>query len=345
MKKLTFRGDTFTIGKQLGQAGHTAWHQELTLTPLWQTVTALKDSAQAQVMAAAVKQHYPDIWLEIEGLACGLEADTDEVFAWNCRGDLVRSTSDGCTTLAGRNEHDDIVIAHNEDGFPQLRDACFLAEVIPDQGVSYLSFAYPGSLCGHTFSVNQYGIVNTVNNIRAIERPEGLPRQVLARAALNAVSLDQAVAVLTSPDRAGAFHHMLASAGDSRIFSIEATGTGCSILPLKVSTGHANHLVHPQQQATEQVITDSSAARQQVIEALLATDETLSAKRSLMILSDQSQEALPVYRLAADDPDQENTLATALFELSDEGVSWSVYGKDRQQPVLKGNILRGSATI
>lgn len=345
MKKLTFRGDLFTIGKQLGQAGYSAWHQELALTPLWQTVTALKDSVQAQAMAAAVKQHYPDIWLEIEGLACGLAADTDEVFAWNCRGDLVRSTSDGCTTLAGRNEHDDIVIAHNEDGFPQLRDACFLAEVIPDQGVSYLSFAYPGSLCGHTFSVNQYGIVNTVNNIRAVERPEGLPRQVLARAALNAVSLDQAVAVLTSPDRAGAFHHMLASAGDSRIFSIEATGTGCSILPLKVRTGHANHLVHPQQQMTGQVITDSSAARQQVIEALLATDEALSAKRSLMILSDQSQEALPVYRLAADDPDQENTLATALFELSDEGVSWSVYGKDRQHPVLEGNILRGSATI
>ena len=343
MKKLTFRGDTFTVGKQLGQAGKSAWHQELTQTALWQTVMSLKDSVQAKAMAAAVKQHYPEIWLEIEGLACGLAAETDEVFAWNCRGDLVRSTSDGCTTLAGRDADDNILIAHNEDGFPQLREACFLAEVIPDQGVSYLSFAYPGSLCGHTFSVNQYGIVNTVNNIRAVERPEGLPRQVLARAALNAASLDQAVAVLTSPARAGAFHHMLASAGDSRIFSIEATGSGSSVLPLKTSIGHANHLVHPQQRETEQVITDSSASRQQVIDTLLSTHTTLSAKRSLMILSDQSQEELPVYRLAADDPDQENTLATALFELSDEGVSWSVYGKDRQSPVLQGKVLRATA--
>lgn len=337
MKTLTLRGDAFAIGEQLGQAGHSAWHQTLTATSLWQTVIALKDSPQARSMAAAVEQHYPLIWQELAGLASGLQAPFDEVFAWNCRGDLVRSTSDGCTTLSGRDEQGRRLIAHNEDGFPQLKDECFIAQVFPDQGAAYLSFAYPGSLCGHTLSVNQYGVVNTVNNIRAAERPAGIPRQVLARDALNASDLDDAVARLTAPSRAGAFHHTLGCVGDPRLFTVEATGQQCSVLEVTQSYGHANHLVHPSQRQAAQVITDSSAARQRVIDAQLAGKPVLSEKLCVQVLSDTSERSLPVYRQDADDPDQENTLASVVFVIDDQGVRWSLYRDNRQQPELSGN--------
>ncbi|MBR7381941.1 acyl-CoA--6-aminopenicillanic acid acyl-transferase, partial [Klebsiella pneumoniae] len=79
------------------------------------------------------------------------------------------------------------------------------------------SFAYPGSLCGHTFAVNEKGIVNTVNNIRAVHRPDGMPRQILARASLNATTLEEAVTLLSATPRAGAFHHTLGQMGDSRL--------------------------------------------------------------------------------------------------------------------------------
>ncbi len=127
----------------------------------------------------------------------GGQAPVDEVFAWNCRGDLVRSTSDGCTT-AGISAEGELIIAHNEDGFPQLRGDCAIVHVTPDVGLAFTSFAYPGSLCGHTFAVNEKGIVNTVNNIRAVHRPEGMPRQILARASLNATTLDEAITLLTA---------------------------------------------------------------------------------------------------------------------------------------------------
>jgi hypothetical protein len=83
--------------------------------------------------------------------------------------------------------------------------------------------------------VNEKGIVNTVNNIRAVHRPQGLPRQILARASLNANTLDEAIAILTGQPR-GAFHHMLGQMGDTRLFSVEATGRGCSVLPLTTRT-------------------------------------------------------------------------------------------------------------
>ena len=120
----------------------------------------LQASPETRLMRAEVQRHYPHIWQELEGLAQGLEATVDQVFAWNCRGDLVRSTSDGCTTVAGVNAAGERIIAHNEDGFPQLRDECLLATITPSRGLSFTSFAYPGSICGHTFAVNEKGIVN-----------------------------------------------------------------------------------------------------------------------------------------------------------------------------------------
>ncbi|WP_058972930.1 C45 family autoproteolytic acyltransferase/hydolase [Type-D symbiont of Plautia stali] len=338
MKKLAIRGSAFAVGQQLGEFGRTAWHQKLTQTALWQTVIAMKDAPQTVNMRQQVEAQYPLIWQELVGLAEGLQAPIDEVFAWNCRGDLVRSTSDGCTTVAGKGANGELIIAHNEDGFPQLRDDCAIVSITPDAGLAFTSFAYPGSICGHTVAVNEKGVVNTVNNIRALHRPDGMPRQILARAALNATTLDEAIAILTTEPRAGAFHHTLGQMGDSRLFSVEATGSGCSVMPLTGIFAHANHLIHPQLAAVEQVITASSGSRQQRLIEWQETQTQLDGVAAKAILSDQHDAVLPIYRLSPQDPDDENTLATALFTLHAEQVDWQIFTLDRDEPELNGTI-------
>lgn len=335
MKKIDIRGSAFAVGQALGAFGREAWHAKLTQTALWQTVTAMKDAEQTRSMRSLVQSQYPLIWQELEGLAEGLEASFDEVFAWNCRGDLVRSTSDGCTTVAGSTAEGELIIAHNEDGFPQLRHDCAIVSITPDDGLAFTSFAYPGSICGHTFAVNEKGVVNTVNNIRALHRPRGIPRQVLARAALNAATLDEAISILTTVPRAGAFHHTVGQMGDRRLFSVEATGTGCSVMPLREVFAHANHLIHPELDAVEQVITDSSRSRQQRLNAWMETQSHLDGAAALDILSDHHDPALPIYRLSPQDPDEENTLATAVFTLSTSDIKWQIFTHDRQKPALE----------
>ncbi|EMM1611511.1 acyl-CoA--6-aminopenicillanic acid acyl-transferase [Raoultella ornithinolytica] len=338
MKKITISGSSFAVGQRLGEFGRDAWHQKLVHIPLWQTVIGMKDSAQTRAMRTLVEQQFPLIWQELTGMAAGLQAPVDEVFAWNCRGDLVRSTSDGCTTVVGESREGERVIAHNEDGFPQLRDDCAWVSISPTEGMAFSSFAYPGSLCGHTFAVNAMGIVNTVNNIRALHRPVGIPRQILARAALNASTLDEAIAVLTTLPRSGAFHHTLGQSGDSRLFSIEATGAGHSVRLLDGTFGHANHLIHESLRDVQQVITDSSASRQARLIDELTTSSQLDATGALAILSDQQVAALPIYRLSPQDPDEENTLATALFVLNARQVEWRIFTQDRQQAILQGAV-------
>ncbi len=338
MKKITISGSAYDVGQRLGEFGRDAWHQKLVHIPLWQTVIGMKDSAQTRAMRVLVEQQFPLIWQELAGMAAGLQAPVDEVFAWNCRGDLVRSTSDGCTTVAGENTAGEHVIAHNEDGFPQLRDDCAWVSISPTEGMAFSSFAYPGSLCGHTFAVNARGIVNTVNNIRALHRPVGMPRQILARAALNAGTLDEAMAVLTTMPRSGAFHHTLGQCGDSRLFSIEATGSGCSVRLLDDAFGHANHLIHESLGDVQQVITDSSASRQARLINELNTPSPLDTAGALAILSDQQDVTLPIYRLSPQDPDEENTLATALFVLHTRQVEWHIFTLDRQRAILQDAV-------
>lgn len=338
MKTIAIRGSAYAVGQQLGAFGREAWHTKIRQTALWQTVTALKTAEQTQRMRAAVQAQFPLIWQELEGMAEGLQAPVDEVFAWNCRGDLVRSTSDGCTTLAGRSPEGALIIAHNEDGFPQLREECAIVSVTPEVGLAFTSFAYPGSLCGHTFAVNEKGIVNTVNNIRAVHRPDGMPRQIVARASLNAATLEEAVTLLSATPRAGAFHHTLGQMGDSRLFSVEATGSGSSVLELSATGGHANHLIHPQLAAIEQIVTGSSGSRQRRLDAWLATNPPLDGVTAKAMFSDQQDPLLPIYRLSPDDPDEENTLATAIFTLSATRIVWQVFTLDRENAVLQGSV-------
>lgn len=338
MQTLKIVGSAFDIGRQLGESGREAYQTKVRATPLWQRVQAQSSSDQARRLSAATQARFPAVWQELLGLAQGLEAPVQEVFAWNCRGDLLESTSDGCTTVFGRDGTGAIVVAHNEDGFPQLYDDCALVQVTGHDGVAFTSFAYPGSLCGHTFAVNAAGIVNTVNNIRARRRPGALPRQVLARAALNARTLDEALTVLTDSDRAGAFHHALAQAGMREIYSVEATGEGCEVRAITHSGGHANHLINTGHVA--QLVTASSQARQQRLDAWFAAREgaALTEMDALAILSDSENAELPIYRRAPDDPDDENTLATVVFRLTPGNVSWRVWRRNRQIAALDGNV-------
>ncbi|MNH36888.1 hypothetical protein D3C79_977280 [compost metagenome] len=89
-----------------------------------------------------------------------------------------------------------------------------------------------------------------------------------------------------------------------------------------------------------QRITGSSGNRQRCVDGLVASlGERLYGRQALAILRDTSNGELPVYRTAADDPDDENTLATALFLIGSDAVDWAVYTEaDTRTPTLSGRV-------
>ncbi len=303
------------LGLALGQRGRRAVHHRLMATSLWREVTSPRHLPRVRRLLAATAERLPWVAEELEGLAEGLELPLETVTAWNCRGDLLASVPDGCTTLVLPGETP--LIAHNEDGLPCLDGACFLARLRPAGQPACLSFCYPGSLPGHTFSLTAAGLVVAINNLRLVDVVPELPRMMLSRALLAQPDLDAAQALLEGAPPGGGFHYTLAQAGDGEVLSVEVGGGEFSCRSVTAPALHANHGLHLD---LPQVMTASSADRQRRGEALIAAGE----RDPLALLRDTVGPGLPIYRRDPDDPDEENTLATALLRLTPEGVAWRV---------------------
>lgn len=321
-------GTPYDVGAQLGRHARGIVESYLVRTHAWASVMAFRRDPQIDAARSLVETRFPRYWQELQGLAAGLQLPFDDVFAWNSRGDVWAMAPDGCTTvlLPGTNP----VLAHNEDGHAGLRPGCALAQVRPAGGKAFTAFVYPASLPGHTFAVTEAGLVQTVNNIRSQGAGDGLPRMVVTRAVLDCESLDDAAALIANLPRAGAFHLSLAQAGDARLLSVEFTHSGCSTRAVSRPQCHANHLVHSRSCAEQQIVTDSSRARQERGEAII--ERTGGRLDPLTVLWDGQRPDLPVYREQPDDPDNENTLATAVFEIAADRVSWRVYDCRGERP-------------
>lgn len=324
-------GTPVEVGLQLGRFGREIAHRHLIVSHAWASVMGFRDDPRIEAMRRLVEARFPAYWMELQGLALGLDLPFDNVFLWNCRGDVWAFAPDGCTTVQIPGAEP--ILAHNEDGDPGFHGHCALAHVRPEEGIAFTSFVYPASIPGHTFAVTGAGLVQAVNNIRSRDVGIGLPRMILGRALFDCHTLDEAVDLLSGAPRAGAFHMTLAQQGDSRLASIEFTHANCSVEMLAQRRCHANHLIHPAMANERQIITASSLSRQD-----RGNDIAKGSTDPLSTLWDHGQQALPIYRRQPDDPDHENTLATAVFHVGAESVDWCVYDTKDDAPRF---VLRG----
>lgn len=316
---LSLAGTSREIGFALGRQGAQAVGLHLLKHPLWAMVNDPRQAAQVGAMAAATQARFPQIWAEIEGLAEGLGLPVMQAFAWNCRGDLLASVPDGCTTvmLPGAEP----LLAHNEDGLPFFRDSSFIAAVRPETAPGFRAFCYPGSIPGHTFAFTDAGLVQTVNNMRLTGVSAAIPRMVLGRALLGCETLAQAVDLLHDAP-SGGFHFGLMHRTDRRILSVEFGGGETSVRQVATPSLHANHALHLDRGLRAQIITRSSQDRQTRGDELL-----IEGCNALTILRDIGGPGLPIRRDAQDDPDEENTLGTAVMRLSGQGLEWSIHDR------------------
>lgn len=307
----------FNIGLAAGKHGRPAVHQHLLTSNIWAMIKDKKHAPTVNRLIDNVQQRFPHIWTELRGLAEGLELPIHDVAAWNCRGDILASTPDGCTTIVDPGTS--LTIAHNEDGLPFFRGHCFMLNAKPLNGTAFTAFCYPGSLAGHTFGWNEAGLIQTVNNLRLNKVAPDIPRMVLARAVIGSASMADAISVLTDNARSGGFHMTLAETKSAQTNSVEFGDGKISVKPVSTRSGHTNHALHLD--CPKQTITRSSNERQNKLNQLIKEKQL----DSLAILRDKSGPGLPIRRDDPADPDNENTLATCIMTLSSGEFSWAIY--------------------
>ncbi|MYL23298.1 6-aminopenicillanic acid acyl-transferase [Halomonas alkaliantarctica] len=326
LEQRAIAGTPYAMGRQLGEYGLEAVHAVLVHDPAWQAIQekARQNAPLIARLAANTQRDFPAIWQELRGLADGLALPLDEVFAWNCRGELLATVADGCTSV----QMPGGVLAHNEDGLPCLQGRCLWVTAQPQDEGAFSVFCYPGSLPGHTVGVCRGRFAFAVNNLRFANLAPMLPRIVVCRALLRVRSVKDAVALLERFNRCAGFHITLAERSGASMVSVEFGAGHTAVNTLSTPAVHANHaLYHPGRQC----ITRSSADRQHRGEALLAQ----GVDNPLTILHDQSPEALPILRRALDDPDNENTLASVVITLG-SAPTWHCYLPGEITPCQQG---------
>ncbi|AWB34415.1 C45 family autoproteolytic acyltransferase/hydolase [Orrella marina] len=317
-------GTPFEVGQQLGEFGKDVVHRYLVHSESWATVMQWRGHARVQEMARLTRERLPAIWQEIEGLAQGLALPLDDVFLWNCRGDVWAMAPDGCTSVMMPSDVSPR-LSHNEDGDPGFAGHCAVATVRRSKGSAFAAFVYPGSIPGHTFTVTDHGLAMTVNNLRCSHVGAGLPRMVLARAVLEKGCAADAIDMLRQLPRAGGFHLALADRQTRQVYSVEFSAHFCSVTQVVEVSVHANHAIHPQTRDYPQVITGSSGMRQ--IRGQQMVREALEADREVdpvEILTDQDHSRFTIWREDPNDDDRENTVGSADIRIHSDHIEWVV---------------------
>lgn len=236
-------GSPLEIGKAFGQLGRPAVSKMAAHTEVWHSLMKWRgDSALVRSMDAT-RDLFPALWQEMQGLALGLGMDVQDVFLWNCRADFLPDTVVDSISIAV-NRLNSRSILHVLQHAPLQCSPVSLVEVHPAGKPSFLSLYLAGRVPGSTIAFTRDGLVQAVNDLSVDRKNDGVPSALISRAVLGAESLADAIDGVTQCPRSGSAHHILASAHEFIMLSVEACGADRSILPISSKYIHGNAPVH-----------------------------------------------------------------------------------------------------
>ncbi len=201
-------------------------------------------------MRAAARKHTPAVVEELEGWAAGSGLDYFDLFVFNTKSEIEafidsRCGCAGCSTVVLKDENR-LLIFHNEDGHEAYQDLMFMVSLRPTGAPRVVGLTYPGVMEGNAPWVNEHGVVMTTNYIPGEKVVPGIPRYFLDRTAMAAVNLEEALLVVSHPERAYSYHHTVSSLVEKRSFSVEATPDKLVVKEISGLFYHTNHLVWPE---------------------------------------------------------------------------------------------------
>ena len=245
------RGDYYDIGYFSGKYMSNQFHAIMEKRKDW--VDGLNefyksDSGSKFVggLKNALAKAYPQFIDEINGMAAGSEIDPDLMFAMSVKSEISAYgyENPGCSTIY-YNDGMSNWLFQNEDGEAAYNDEMYVLKAHPPSGVSFAAFVYPGLIPGVAPGFNSAGVVHSSNFIGCLKPRIGIPRYFLARACLEAKSLDDAFATATREGRAFPWHHNLASMNTGRYISLETLPEGeYNYTEPEWLYIHTNHTIH-----------------------------------------------------------------------------------------------------
>lgn len=257
----------------------------------------------------AAKEYFPKLVEELESTAYAAGVGVEDYFSINNR-EVINS--DHCTVAVSFGKNGAIV-GHNEDWESASSDALyFLKATIGD--TTFLGLQYKVAMAGVAATMNSWGLVQCINDLYQ-NTQIGVPKNFLARAVLEARTLNEAENLLRKTKRASGFNHVLVQGKEVR--NIEIAGDVLAVEKvINKPYVHTNHYLSPEMKFLEKFHTKSSEARYERAKEIIKP--SMRREEMEMLLSDTEDEKFPICR-------EEATLGSIVF-LPEEKKVYACYG-------------------
>ena len=249
--KLRVRGSHRGVGEAIGEAFGPTTQEALKtrakwFKPLYEFSTSKDGRPIVDEMLAKARLHAGAAVEELEGWAAGAGMEFRQLFVLNCKSEIEafidsRCGCAGCTTVAFADD-DGLLVWHNEDGHKAYQGKMFVLDAAVPGVPRAVGLVYPGIMAGNAPWVNDQGIVMTTNYIPSAKVHAGIPRYFLDRMAMEARTAEDAIAIVCHPERAYAFHHIVADLKTRRAWTVEGNPDKISQREVKGLVLHTNHL-------------------------------------------------------------------------------------------------------
>lgn len=256
------------------------------------------------------KAYFPQLVDEMRGMADGAQVALSDLFFHNnpevydrmAEWDRERvETSDHCTIAVSFNQKGALV-GHNEDWSIESLDELYILKATI-ANTTFLSLTYATFLPGCSASLNQWGLIQCINELEQKDKV-GVPKNFVARAVLECKNLQEAEALILKTNRASGYNHMLVQGDD--LWDIEIAGHDIDVVKLENTPYvHTNHCISKHMLQYQKYASQSS--RHRYTRAMELVKNDMTKKDMIALLSDTADNAFPICR-------ENKTIASVLIE-------------------------------
>eukprot|EP01084_Bolivina_argentea_P142068 249599_1 len=285
---------------------------------------------------------WPQYYEEMQGIAAGADVDEMDIHLLTFKHEILSLRQTKEKVL--QDEGSDILMnekgilrfegfGHNEDGWSQMEQIGFFSHYNINKETDFFAFDYPGSLIGHGFGFNKYGLAISTN----ILFPSNVSTQArsiyfLSRAMYDAQNISHAINIINDYK----INENVCSYGISinlgyldkndnnkiTIVNVELSNNDVSIQYYSENEQpYGYHYDMYLRLNVQQEIDVSSEHRLNRTQEIIQQNGIPKHEQDIVqILGDVSDSEYPIYR-SGNSPDSAATLATAIFDLHGQSVS------------------------
>lgn len=256
------------------------------------------------------ERFFPQYIEEARALSLAADIPLLDFFLMNTR-EIFEEASGHCTIAVSFNNG--AVVGHNEDwdNIEAINHLYVLKATV--NGTTFLGLQYIGAL-GVSATMNNWGLVQCINGLSA-GVAVGVPKNFIARAILEAKSLDEAEKIIRTAPCASGFNHVLVQNHEVRNFELSGNLIGETKL-INHPFVHTNHFLTPELQNHKEL--ESPSSRPRYARAKELARNNMSKKDMIALLSDKTNSKYPICR-------EDATIGSVIL-LPEKKEVWICYG-------------------